>query len=101
VEQDVKALVDARKVLQLQDTETKHHIIYPLDARFAVDVSPEFQTMWAQIRIPDSIDLEKEMNQAGLSMMEQEKPKNKRPAKKKNTRQKRMRKVTNTHMQQQ
>lgn len=31
----------------------------------------EFQNYWAQIRIPDSIDLEKEMQQAGLTMMEQ------------------------------
>jgi len=41
------------------------------------------------------------MGQAGLTMMEQVKANNKRPAKKKNQRQKRMRKVTNTHMIQQ
>jgi len=94
-------LVDSRKVLQILDSETKHFIVYPLDQRYQVDVFPEFQQMWAQIRIPDSIDLEKEMGQAGLTMMEQVKANNKRPAKKKNQRQKRMRKVTNTHMIQQ
>jgi len=97
VVEDIKSLVDSRKVLQVINLDTKQQILYPNDARFSMSVLPEFQSLWAAVKIPDAIDLEKEMERANLPMMKQEKG-NKRPAgKQKKSNKQRKFKLTNTH----
>lgn len=95
----LKLMIKKREAITIVDTETKQRILFPYDARYNVPVFPEFQTMWASIRVPDDVDLEKEMQRAGISMMAQTKITRKRPLPQKKTRQRRFRKVTNVHME--
>jgi len=99
VMKDINELVDAHKVIRIQNSDTKHNILFYNDDRFTVQVYPEFQALWSSVKIPDDVDLEKFMTNAGLSMMAQEKKTHKRPAQKerKSTARK-LTKITNIHL---
>ena len=62
-----------------------------------MSVLPEFQSLWAAVKIPDAIDLEKEMERANLPMMKQEKGLKRPAAKQKKSNKQRKFKLTNTH----
>lgn len=96
---DIKEMTDIKKIFRIQNTDTKRYILYPNDDRYNVDVFPEFRTLWSNIKIPDEVDLEKEMTEAGLTMLTQEK-KTKRPAQKEKKRKSSSRrmKLTNVHL---
>jgi len=102
VEKDAKKLAEERKVVILRNQETKDDVIYPVDPGYNVSIFPDFITLWKGIKIPDAIDLEREMREAGISLTDQvEVKKPKRPSsKEKKTKQRRldMNKITNVHM---
>jgi len=97
IQADIQDLVNSEYVLHVENTELKHEIIYPHDRRFAMDVSPDFQKLWASVRVPDMVDFEKEMHKANLTMMQVES--RKRPTTKtKKKRKQRPTKLTNVHL---
>jgi len=97
VVEDIKSLVDSRKVLQVINQDTKQMILYPNDTRFSMSVLPEFQSLWSAVKIPDAIDLEKEMERSNLPMMKQEKGLKRPASKQKKSNKQRKFKITNDH----
>ncbi len=89
--------MNEKKIIKVNNIETKQDVLYPVDERFLVKVSPQFQQLWHEVQIPDAVDLEKRMQQAGLTMMEQDK-KAKRPAPKQKKGRVRRVKLTNVHL---
>jgi len=98
VEEDVKTLIDTRKILRIVNIDTKQAVLFPNDPRFVMNISPEFQQLWTSVKIPDDIDLEKEMAKANLPMMKQEARKRPGPKSRKQNKQRKV-KLTNTHLQ--
>lgn len=99
VKQDIKSLVDSRKILCVINVENKHEILYPNDSRFAINVFPEFKNMWSEVRIPDDVDLKNEMKQFGLKQMEQKKRQPIKQQKREKKRRIRKNFLTNTHLE--
>lgn len=84
--------------MKVVNAETKQTVLYPNDPRYIMSVDKEFQDLWQDVRIPDDVDLEKEMSKANLQMMKQEKSM-KRPAPKQKKQPKaRKIKLTNIHV---
>jgi transcription initiation factor TFIIE subunit beta len=100
VEQDIKKLLEQRDIVAIRNEDTKSDILYPnLDPRYRITISDEFKKLWREIRIPDDIDLEREMKEAGLTLVEEEQNQVRKPASKaKKPRKARLRKITNTHI---
>jgi len=100
VEEDLDTLISQNKVFKQQNIDNKHEIVYPTQERFRhIKVFDEFKEMWNGVKIPDQVQLELEMSNAGLTMMDQEKLKTKRPSKlrKKSNKQRNI-KLTNVHL---
>jgi hypothetical protein len=91
-------LIQARKAFRVLNGETKGEVVYPNDLRFAITVSWEFRELWDKVKIPDVVDLQKRMQQAGLTVSEQEKKTNKRPGPKQKKLRSRKIKLTNVHL---
>eukprot|EP01119_Soliformovum_irregulare_P001592 TRINITY_DN11309_c0_g1_i1.p1 TRINITY_DN11309_c0_g1~~TRINITY_DN11309_c0_g1_i1.p1 ORF type:complete len:221 (+),score=53.80 TRINITY_DN11309_c0_g1_i1:25-663(+) len=96
VEEDLKDLVSSGKLISIQDTDSKQHIIFPKDPRYHMAIIEEFKNLWSSIRIPDEVDFEAHMNKAGLGLMQVEK--RKQPIQKKKRKERATKKVTNVHM---
>jgi len=95
---NILELAETKQIFRVLNPDTKKYNLYVNDLRFFVSVSPEFQAMWANIKIPDDIDLERAMKDAGLRMGAQQKSK-KRPAQKTKRKQgNRKIKLTNNHL---
>jgi len=99
IEVDYQELQNSGKVFTITNIENREPILFALLDHFKIELFPEFKNLWSSVKIPDDVDLEKEMEQAGLKMIEQEK-RNKRPAPKTKRKQiNRKVKLTNTHLE--
>ena len=98
IEQDLETLIQNKKAFRILNAETKTEVIYPNDTRFSMNVAWEFRELWDQVKIPDVVDLQKRMQQAGLTVSEQEKKTNKRPGPKQKKQRARKIKLTNVHL---
>ncbi len=98
VEDDIRSLTESKIFFQIENRDTKKFIVYTNFPRFAhLRVDGEFKTIWKEIDVKDEIDLEKNMNDAGLKMMEQAKRLKPPSSLKQKQREKKV-KLTNTHL---
>jgi len=101
VEKDIKKLADEKKIYLIKNSESKTEVLFPVESQYQITLLPEFVELWKEIKIPDEVDLEKTMQDAGLSMMEAPtKPVRKPPSReeKKKKRRLNLQKITNVHM---
>ncbi|KAM9988415.1 hypothetical protein ACTFIZ_012143 [Dictyostelium cf. discoideum] len=99
-ESDVKKLKETKQIFAIKAAESACDIIFPNDDRLRVPLSQELVDMWKSIKLPNEADLEKEMKDAGLSVVESvESARQTKSTKFKKERKKRITKVTNTHIE--
>ncbi|KAL6049511.1 transcription factor TFIIE beta subunit, TFIIEB, Tfa2 [Balamuthia mandrillaris] len=101
VVKDTKELQEEGKILVVYNSEAKTNILYPNEPHLRFEVFPEFKEMWKEVKVPDQVDLERSLNEAGLKLLpeddELKSEKYKQPKEKKK-RKKRKVKITNTHV---
>eukprot|EP01112_Ceratiomyxa_fruticulosa_P004603 TRINITY_DN1513_c0_g1_i1.p1 TRINITY_DN1513_c0_g1~~TRINITY_DN1513_c0_g1_i1.p1 ORF type:complete len:291 (-),score=85.77 TRINITY_DN1513_c0_g1_i1:231-1103(-) len=101
VEKDARKLAEEKRIYLIKNPETKTEVLFPIDPQYQITILPEFVELWKEIKIPDAVDLEATMNEAGISMMEAPvKAVRKLPSKEKEKKKRRLNlnKITNKHM---
>jgi transcription initiation factor TFIIE subunit beta len=101
VEQDIKKLLEQREIISIRNDDAKTDIVYPNDPRYRIAVSDEHKMIWRSIKIPDEVELEREMKAAGLTVVEEvadKKPIKRQSSKQKKERKRKITKITNTHI---
>ncbi|EGC36460.1 hypothetical protein DICPUDRAFT_31794 [Dictyostelium purpureum] len=99
-EADVKKLKETKQVYAIKSSDNTHiDMLFPNDEKYRVPVSQELIDMWKSIKVPTEADLEKEMKDAGLSVVESAETIKVISREKKKERKKRITKVTNTHIE--
>lgn len=81
--------------------DNSHRLLFYNDYKLEKPFDPEFIQLWSEISVPDQIDLQHELEKAGLKTMEVFDPvQNRKDSSRKKAQQKRFRrtKITNTHL---
>ncbi|KAJ1656268.1 transcription factor TFIIE beta subunit, TFIIEB, Tfa2 [Dispira simplex] len=95
-------LIREGKVLATRNKDNVPRMLYyNTHPELKLSVTPDFKTMWHELKVPDEADLAKELNRAGLKQMEVfEKKVIKPESKSKRAKQRNRRvKITNTHLE--
>jgi len=104
VDESVQELIDSRQILCIKNKDGSQMSLYFNIVRLESVVDEEFRELWQNIQVPDDIDLQRELDKAGLKTMEVHdnrlpithlKPKKKAAPKRFNRRVK----ITNTHLE--
>eukprot|EP01132_Coremiostelium_polycephalum_P002353 gene2353-2903_t len=98
---DVKKLKESKEIFAMKNTDSAGDVIFPNDERFRMNVSKELIDLWKDIKVPNEADLEREMKEAGLSIVESSETTKitKAATKQKKERKRRTTKLTNTHIE--
>jgi len=103
LEEMVNALVAKEEVLCIRNKDGAYKALFLNFIKLTKSVDKEFKEMWQSMAVPDELDLQRELDMAGLKSMDvfddkrrQDASKN---AKKKSQRRGRIVKITNVHMQ--
>ncbi|KAG0251524.1 hypothetical protein BG011_007545 [Mortierella polycephala] len=97
--QSVEELASEGRILVVRNKDGHPRVLFWNDQRYNTAMDPEFRQIWHRLRIPDEIDLPKELEKAGLTHMQvfDKKGPGEMP-KRKPVRRNRKMKITNTHM---
>ncbi|KAF9919301.1 hypothetical protein BX616_009333 [Lobosporangium transversale] len=97
--QAVQELASEGRILVVKNKDGQPRVLFWNDQRYNTAMDPEFREIWHRLRIPDEIDLPKELEKAGLTHMQvfDKKGPGEVP-KRKQVRRNRKMKITNTHM---
>ncbi|KAF9192635.1 hypothetical protein BGZ50_008341 [Haplosporangium sp. Z 11] len=97
--QSVEELASEGRILVVRNKDGNPRVLFWNDQRYNTAMDPEFRQIWHRLRIPDEIDLPKELEKAGLTHMQvfDKKGPGEMP-KRKPVRRNRKMKITNTHM---
>lgn len=102
VHDDVKTLVEARKIIQIKNTDSNSDVLFPRDVRYDMELDNEFVDGWRGISIPDEVELEKRLLKAGLKrqdeVAEERQALKRAPQSKQKKQRKRRVKLTNIHV---
>ena len=66
IDTDLEELVRSRKILRIFNNDSKADVVYPNDLRFTMTVDYQFKELWNNVKIPDVVDLEKEMQKVKI-----------------------------------
>lgn len=97
--ESVKELSDEGRILVVRNKDGMPRVLYWNDVRYNTAMDQDFRDIWHKLRIPDEVDLPKELEKAGLTHMQvfDKKGPGETP-KRKQVRRNRKMKITNTHM---
>ncbi|KAG0204207.1 hypothetical protein BGX28_003782 [Mortierella sp. GBA30] len=97
--ESVKELSDEGRILVVRNKDGMPRVLYWNDVRYNTAMDQDFRDIWHRLRIPDEVDLPKELEKAGLTHMQvfDKKGPGETP-KRKQVRRNRKMKITNTHM---
>jgi len=100
IENDMKILVDAKKILKVTNTVKNTEILYPNEPDLMIELYPNIREQWKKVKLPAEADLQEEMFRVGLKKtIEKEKVLQlKRPAKEKKRNKKRKLNFHNNHI---
>ncbi|KAG0028844.1 hypothetical protein BGZ81_004385 [Podila clonocystis] len=95
----VNELAAEGRILVVRNKDGAPRVLFWNDQRYNTAMDPMFREIWHSLRIPDEIDLPKELEKAGLTHMQvfDKKGPGEMP-KRKTARKNRKMKITNTHM---
>jgi len=62
----LKELHESGKIMVISNPERKTQVFYPNESNIKITLPQDLKDLWREIKIPDEIDLEREMKQAGL-----------------------------------
>ncbi|KAI7828563.1 hypothetical protein BC939DRAFT_443259 [Gamsiella multidivaricata] len=97
--QAVEELAAEGRILVVRNKDGNPRVLFWNDQRYNTAMDPEFRQIWHRLRIPDEIDLPKELEKAGLTHMQVFDKKGPGDVpKRKQVRRNRKMKITNTHM---
>ncbi|KAF9929098.1 hypothetical protein BGZ65_005939 [Modicella reniformis] len=97
--QAVEELAAEGRILVVRNKDGHPRVLFWNDQRYNTAMDPEFREIWHRLRIPDEVDLPKELEKAGLTHMQVFDKKGAGEApKRKQVRRNRKMKITNTHM---
>ncbi|KAJ1983033.1 transcription factor TFIIE beta subunit, TFIIEB, Tfa2 [Dimargaris verticillata] len=102
VREAVEPLIRQGRVLAIRNKDNMPRLLfYNTHPGIQINISPEFKSMWRELRVPDETDLSKELDKAGLKQMEVfQKKVAKTESKSKKPKQRNRRvKITNTHLE--
>jgi len=71
VDADVKALALDRQIYLIRNNDTKSEVLFPIDASYALEVSPEFKELWHKTLVPDEVSLPDALLALGAKPMTQ------------------------------
>ncbi|KAF9411091.1 hypothetical protein BGZ94_001445 [Podila epigama] len=95
----VNELAAEGRILVVKTKDGSPRILFWNDQRYNTAMDPEFRLIWHRLRIPDEVDLPKELEKAGLTHMQVfDKKGPGEVQKRKPARRNRKMKITNTHM---
>jgi len=66
VENDIKALADAKKIIKVKNSDQNTEILYPNETHLMIDLYPDFRELWKKVKVPAESDLQEEMYKIGL-----------------------------------
>ncbi|KAF9584727.1 hypothetical protein BGW38_005395 [Lunasporangiospora selenospora] len=97
--QAVEELASEGRILVVRNKDGNPRVLYWNDQRYNTAMDADFRKIWHSLRIPDEVDLPKELEKAGLTHMQvfDKKGPGETP-KRKQVRRNRKMKITNTHM---
>ncbi|KAK3814225.1 MAG: hypothetical protein J3Q66DRAFT_345966 [Benniella sp.] len=98
--QAVEDLASEGRILVVRNKDGAPRVLFWNDQRYNTAMDKEFRDIWHRLRIPDEVDLPKELEKAGLTHMQvfDKKGPGDTPKSKKPVRRNRKMKITNTHM---
>ncbi|KAF2071620.1 hypothetical protein CYY_007068 [Polysphondylium violaceum] len=98
---DIKKLKDNKEIYAIKSSEGPTEVIFPNEEKYRMKISQELMDMWKDIRVPNEADLERELREAGLTLVESvESSKTTKSLQKiKKERKRRTTKLTNTHIE--
>jgi len=98
---DIKALKEAKEIYSIKSSEGPTEVIFPNEEKYRMKISQELVEMWKDIKVPNEADLERELREAGLTLVESvESSKTTKSLQKiKKERKRRTTKLTNTHIE--
>src|SRR5690606_13225354 len=100
ISEAVNELASEGRILVVRNKDGYPRILYWNDQRYNTAMDPEFREIWHRLRIPDEVDLPKELEKAGLTHMQvfDKKGPGVEAPKRKQVKRNRKMKITNTHM---
>ncbi|KAG0053399.1 hypothetical protein BGZ83_001165 [Gryganskiella cystojenkinii] len=99
LDQAVEELANEGRILVVRNKDGKPRVLFWNDQRYNTAMDSEFRDIWHRLRIPDEMDLQKELSKAGLTQMQVYDKKGPGDVpKRKPVRRNRKMKITNTHM---